>query len=128
MNSKGSRRRGIAAVIGLSLAALALAAPANAGKVASSKVTLRIGDLNQAPLFGRVTSENPKCISGRRVVIYVDAPGKGPLDFADNPTNAKGKWTFSSQLQGGTAFHAKVKAKKVGGLTCAAAVSAVKSY
>jgi hypothetical protein len=128
MNLKGSGRRSIAVVIGLSLAALALGPSANAGKVASSKVTIRIGDLNQAPLFGRVTSKNSKCIAGRRVVIFVDAPGKGPLDFADNPTNAKGKWTFSSQLQGGTAFHAKVKAKKVGGVTCAAAVSPVKSF
>ena len=48
--------------------------------------------------------------------------------LAPNPTNAKGKWNFSSQLQGGTTFHAKVKAKKVGGITCEAAVSGVKSF
>lgn len=116
-------------MIALTVPALAAAAPANAGKVASSEVKLRIGEkLNQPPLFGRVTSRNPKCIAGRTVWIFVDAPGSGPLDKADNPTNAKGKWKFSSQLQGGTAFHAKVKARKVGGVTCGAAVSGVTSF
>jgi hypothetical protein len=129
MKTRGARRRRFATVIALTVAALAAAAPASAGKVASSEVKLRIGEkLNQPPLFGRVTSENPKCVAGRTIWIFVDAPGSGPLDKADNPTNAQGKWKFSSQLQGGTAFHAKVKAKKVGGITCESAVSGVKSF
>jgi len=55
-------------------------------------------------------------------------PARWRTARSSNPTNAKGKWRFSSQLQGGTAFHVKVKAKKVGGITCEAAVSGVKSF
>ena len=115
----------------LAAAALLLAAgaqPVSAGTSASSDITLRVGNTSQPPLFGRVSSDEPDCVAGRRVQIIIVAPQRSPLDFADDPTNAKGKWKFSSQLEGGTSFQAKVKPKKVSGITCEGATSPVRSF
>jgi hypothetical protein len=67
-------------------------------------------------------------VQGRKVLIIITSPQRSPLDFADNPTNAKGKWKFSSQLEGGTAFQAKVKPKTVNGITCEGATSPARSF
>jgi hypothetical protein len=65
------------------VAALA-AAPASAGKAASSKVTLRIGDIDQAPLFGP------------EVDLQLAAPGRHRL-----PRQGEGEAGRRRQLRGG---------------------------
>jgi hypothetical protein len=103
------------------------AAPAGAGESVETKVTLRIGDtIERPPLYGRVISDAKECVEGRRVAIVV--PGEGVLDYADNRTNAKGKWSFGSQLQGASRFRARVKETRADGITCAGAASPVKSF
>ena len=47
-------------------------------------------------------------------------------DHADNRTNGKGKWVFSSQLQGATVVQAKVGQSKASGATCRPAFSPAK--
>ena len=54
------------------------------------------------------------------------APDRGPIDFADNRTNGKGKWVFSSELQGATIVQAKVAQSKASGVNCRSARSARK--
>jgi hypothetical protein len=104
-----------------------ISTPAGGARTADTEVTLRVGNLSQPPLFGRVSSKEPDCVQGRNVQIIAVAPERGTLGPADNPTNAKGKWKYSSQLEGGTSFIAKVKAKTVDGVKCEAATSQVRS-
>jgi hypothetical protein len=111
------------ALVGLVCAA-ALAAPAGAGESASSAVTLKVA--GGPPFHGRVTSEDPACIANRKVVLLEVAPEPGPIDFADNRTNGKGKWVFSSQLQGASVVQAKVSRSKSSGVVCHAARSPAK--
>ena len=114
----------------LGLAAIAAAAvPGNAGTLVPTEVKIRAGGTLEAPpLSGRLVSKRAECLDGRRVAIRALAPERGLIDFADNRTNAKGKWVFSSQLQGATAVRAEVKKRKVGGTTCKADVSPVKGF
>ncbi|MFL5908216.1 MAG: hypothetical protein ACJ75Z_11565 [Solirubrobacterales bacterium] len=115
-------RRGIRTVLALTLLmAVALAAPATAGKVVDSNVTLKVA--GGPPFHGRVGAKDPACIPNRKVVLLEVAPNPGPIDFADNRTNGKGKWVFSSQLQGATVVRAKVTQQKAGGVTCRSALS-----
>jgi len=107
------------------LFALVLAAPAAAGESAASAVTLKVK--GGPPFHGRVTSRDPACVANRKVKLLSVSPERGLIDFADNRTNGKGKWVFSSQLQGATLVQAKVTEQKVGGLTCRAALSPAKS-
>ncbi|HSD23497.1 MAG TPA: hypothetical protein VLB79_04140 [Solirubrobacterales bacterium] len=106
------------------LAAAAFVAPAGAGPEAVSAVSLKVA--GGPPFHGRVTSESPACIANRKVVLLEVAPEKGPIDFADNRTNGKGKWVFSSQLQGATIVRAKVARSKSSGVICRSAVSPAK--
>jgi hypothetical protein len=107
------------------LAAIALAAPAGAGEGAASGVSLKVA--GGPPFHGRVTSSDPACVPNRKVVLIEIAPGRGPIDYADNRTNGKGKWIFSSQLQGATVVQAKVAKSKSGGVACRSARSPAKS-
>jgi hypothetical protein len=107
-----------------SLAAAALAAPASAGESALSAVTLKVA--GGPPFQGRVTSDDPACISNRTVVLLEVAPERGPIDYADNRTNGRGKWVFSSQLQGATVVRAKVARSKSSGVVCRSALSPAK--
>jgi hypothetical protein len=102
-----------------------LAAPAGAGSSVPSSVTLRLA--GGPPVHGRVTSKDPACVSNRKVLLIEVAPDRGPIDYADNRTSGKGKWVFSSQLQGATVVQAKVAESKASGITCRAAFSPVKS-
>jgi hypothetical protein len=103
---------------------LALAAAAGAGQSASSRVTLKVA--HGPPFHGRVISQEPACVSNRKVVLIEVAPERGPIDLADNRTNGKGKWIFSSQLQGATVVQAKVAQSKASGVTCRSALSPAK--
>ena len=109
----------------MALLGLALAAPASAGQSPASGVTLNVK--GGPPFHGRVTSKDPACIANRKVKLLSLSPERGLIDFADNRTNGKGKWIFSSQLQGATVVQAKVTEQKSGGVTCRAAVSPPKS-
>src|SRR5882757_3267848 len=92
------------------LCAVGLAAPAGAGQSAASRVTLRVA--HGPPFHVRVISKEPACVSNRKVLLIEVAPERGPIDLADNRTNGKGKWVFSSQLQGATVVQAKVSQSK----------------
>src|SRR5690242_4677062 len=89
----------------------ALAGPAAAGQSASSRVTLKVK--GGPPFHGRVISGNPACIANRKVLLIEIVPDRGPIDYADNRTNGKGKWVFSSELQGATVVQAKVAQSKL---------------
>ena len=104
--------------------AAALAAPASAGQSASSRVTLKVK--GGPPFHGRVISDEPACIANRKVLLIEVAPERGPIDYADNRTNGKGKWVFSSQLQGATVVQAKVAQAKSSGILCRFALSPAK--
>jgi hypothetical protein len=104
--------------------AAALAVPAGAGQSASSKVTLKVK--SGPPFHGRVISNQPACVSNRKVLLIEVAPEHAPIDYADNRTNGKGKWVFSSQLQGATMVQAKVGESKSSGVTCRSALSPAK--
>jgi hypothetical protein len=119
---KGIRRL-IAAIAGSALAVF-LAVPASADQPAVSKVTLKVA--GGPPFHGRVISESPACIANRKVVLLEVAPDRGPIDLADNRTNGRGKWVFSSQLQGATVVRAKVARSKASGVICRSALSPAK--
>jgi hypothetical protein len=108
-------------VVGMCVVALA---PADAGPSAGSGVTLKVK--GGPPFHGRVTSKDPACVANRKVILLEVAPERGPIDLADNRTNGKGKWVFSSQLQGATVVQAKVSQSKASGVICRAAFSAAK--
>jgi hypothetical protein len=110
-------------VVGV-VCAVALAVPASAGQSAASRVTLKVA--GGPPFHGRVISKQPACVSNRKVLLIEVAPERGPIDLADNRTNGKGKWVFSSQLQGATVVQAKVKQSKASGVTCRSALSPAK--
>ena len=101
--------------------AAGLATPASAGSGAASVVTLKVA--GGPPFHGRVTSKEPVCVPNRRVTLLEVAPERGPIDRADNRTNGKGKWVFSSELQGATVVQAKVAASKASGVNCRSARS-----
>ncbi len=106
------------------IAAAAVAVPAGAGQSASSRVTLKVA--GGPPFHGRVISKNPACVANRKVLLIEVAPDRAPIDYADNRTNGKGKWVFSSELQGATAVRAKVTQSKSSGVTCRSASSPAK--
>jgi hypothetical protein len=105
--------------------AIALASPAEAGKSAASEVTLKVA--GGPPFHGRVISTNPSCVANRKVKLLEVAPERALIDFADNRTNGKGKWVFSSQLQGATVVRAKLTEQKTDGVTCRSALSPAKA-
>jgi hypothetical protein len=104
--------------------AAGLATPASAGSGAASAVTLKVA--GGPPFHGRLTSSDPACVPNRRVLLIEIAPERGPIDYADNRTNGKGKWVFSSQLQGATIVQAKVGQSKASGVNCRSARSRAK--
>ncbi len=111
----------VGVLIAAGLSAAALAIPASAGQSASSRVTLKVA--GGPPFHGRVISKNPACVPNRKVLLIEIAPDRGPIDYADNRTNGKGKWVFSSELQGATVVQAKVGQFKSSGVLCRSAVS-----
>jgi hypothetical protein len=88
-------------------------------------VTLKVA--GGPPFRGRVISKTPSCVANRRVKLLEVAPERALIDFADNRTNGKGKWVFSSQLQGATVVRAKVTEQKTDGVTCRSALSPAKA-
>lgn len=106
------------------LCAVGLVAPASAGRAAASAVTLKVA--GGRPFHGRVISTDPACVPNRKVILLEVAPERAPIDFADNRTNGKGKWVFSSQLQGATAVRAKVTRSTSAGVRCGSALSPAK--
>jgi hypothetical protein len=115
------RIRRVSVTLAISACAAGLAAPASAGESTASGITLKVA--GGPPFHGRVTSQDPACVSNRKVVLLEVAPDRGLIDYADNRTNGKGKWVFSSQLQGATVVRAKVGRSKSSGVTCRAALS-----
>jgi hypothetical protein len=110
--------------VAVGLCLIGLAAPASAGKSVASGITLKVA--KGPPFHGRVTSKDPACVSNRKVVLLEVAPERAPIDYADNRTNGKGKWVFSSQLQGATVVQAKVAQSKASGVICRSALSPAK--
>ena len=114
----------LVAPVAAAFALASLAAPATAGHAVPSRVTLKVA--GGPPFHGRVTAEDPACVPNREVLLIEVAPDRGPIDFADNRTNGKGKWVFSSQLQGATVVRAKVRRDKSAGVRCQSALSPAK--
>ncbi len=108
-------------LLAMSSCAAGLATPASAGSGAATAVTLKVA--GGPPFHGRVTSSDPACVPNRKVLLIEIAPNRGPIDYADNRTNGKGKWVFSSELQGATLVQAKVAASKASGVNCRSARS-----
>ena len=106
------------------IAAAAVAVPAGAGQSASSRVTLKVA--GGPPFHGRVASRDPACVANRKVLLIEVAPDRAPIDYADNRTNGRGKWVFSSELQGAMAVQAKVAQSKSSGVICRSALSPAK--
>lgn len=117
--------RRLAMVLPGVVCAAALAVPADAGQSAASRVTLKVA--SGPPFHGRVLSKQPACVANRKVLLIEVAPQRAPIDYADNRTNGKGKWVFSSQLQGATMVQAKVGESKSSGVTCRSAISPAKA-
>jgi hypothetical protein len=117
-------RMRFAALAAVAVSAAALAVPVSAGQSAASRVTLKVA--GGPPFHGRVISKNPACVTNRKVLLIEVAPERAPIDYADNRTNGKGKWVFSSQLQGATVVQAKVGQSKSSGVTCRSALSPTK--
>jgi hypothetical protein len=115
----------VSVALATSVCAAGLAAPASAGESASSAVTLKVA--GGPPFHGRVTSRDPACIVNRKVKLLEVSPERGLIDLADNRTNGKGKWVFSSQLQGARVVQAKVTEQKAGGVSCRSAISRAKA-
>src|SRR3954453_2848213 len=115
----------LAALVGAALCVGVLAVPASAGHSASSRVTLKVAD--GPPFHGRVISKEPACVANRKVLLIEVTPDRGPIDYADNRTNGKGKWVFSSELQGATVVQAKVGESKASGAVCRSAFSPKKA-
>ena len=113
------------ALVAVAIFAVASAVPADAGQSASSRVTLKVK--RGPPFHGRVISKQAACVSNRKVLLIEVAPEHAPIDYADNRTNGKGKWVFSSQLQWATMVQAKVGQSKSSGVTCRAAFSPAKA-
>jgi hypothetical protein len=107
------------------LCAAALAAPAGAGQSAASRVSLKIA--GGPPFHGRVSSKDPACIANRKVQLREVAPERALIDYADNRTNGKGKWVFSSELQGATVVQTKVSQSNASGVICRSALSPPKA-
>ncbi len=110
--------------IAAAIAAAAVAVPAGAGQSASSRLTLKVA--GGPPFHGRVISKNPACVANRKVLLIEVAPDRAPIDYADNRTNGKGKWVFSSELQGARVVQAKVTQSKSSGVACKSALSPAK--
>jgi len=117
--------RALGALLAMAVAVVVLVAPASAGESAASRVTLRVA--GGPPFHGRVISKDPACIANRKVLLIEVAPDHAPIDYADNRTNGKGKWVFSSQLQGATVVQGKVTRSKPGGVSCRSALSPAKA-
>jgi hypothetical protein len=115
----------LAALVGAALCLGVLAVPASAGHSASSRVTLKVA--GGPPFHGRVISAEPACVANRKVLLIEVAPDRGPIDYADNRTNGKGKWVFSSELQGSAVVQAKVAESQASGVRCRSALSPAKA-
>lgn len=103
----------------LSLLALALvlisAAVALATTRVESKTSLRLGP-KAGEFSGVVKADDPKCVSGRKVIVYRVSPGektKVARDFSD----INGIWRRVTDERSGVWF-AKLKPERRGGLYC----------
>lgn len=87
-------------------------APADAHKSgASSQVTIDDGGPNGAS--GHVSSSQPKCERGRRVILYVVDPSYGQLNEVGRATTDRdGEWALEANLLAGQ-YVAKVLARTV---------------
>ena len=80
-----------------------------------SKTSLNLGP-QQGQFTGVVTADDPKCVSGRKVLVYrleTDGKVKVAKDFSD----INGLWKRNTDEQSGTWF-AKLKPERRGGLYC----------
>ena len=108
----GTRR--LAALVALALAGAATASAngdrAGTSVVADSRVTISIA----VPLYhGKVKSEAPKCVRGRRVTLFERRPGPD-RKVGRGRTNRRGRWVVKvplDELEPQDRFYAKVGRK-----------------
>ena len=80
-----------------------------------SKTSLNLGP-KQGQFTGVVTAGDPKCVSGRKVIVFrleTDGKVKVAKDFSD----INGLWKRNTDERSGTWF-AKLKPERRGGLYC----------
>jgi hypothetical protein len=80
-----------------------------------SKTSLNLGPA-QGQFTGVVTADDPKCVSGRKVIVFrLDDSGKEKVakDFSD----INGLWSRKTDEASGTWF-AKLRPERRGGLYC----------
>jgi hypothetical protein len=103
------------ALLTAAVALLATAALAFAAKHVDSKTSLALGP-QPGKFSGVVTADDPKCVSGRKVIVYRVVPEpkeKVAKDFSD----INGIWKRQTDEQSGSWF-AKLKPERRGGLYC----------
>ena len=103
------------ALLAAALAVLATAALALAAQRVDSKTSLALGP-QPGKFSGVVTADDPKCVSGRKVIVYRVVPEpkqKVAKDFSD----INGIWKRQTDEQSGEWF-AKLKPERRGGLYC----------
>lgn len=112
-----------AAVGGMALAATA---PANALAKSPSQVTIHADGVD---LSGFVTSNNPGCLSGRKVVVFKQIGTRGGGDdqrLATDTSDDDGSWnTGNTGVEG--YFYAKVRANTTCGRAVSSTVHAVRN-
>jgi hypothetical protein len=138
MPSAGANsRRKVAVALTLS----ALAVGGGAEGIASSvhpKMTIKVKrTVGKDTIKGRVKGKDPACERRRKVKLTIDKPNTNPSPVASVRTNRKGKWKFipppnretDEYAAEGTRYadpgdyRAKVRKKRVGGVTCGAGKS-----
>ena len=88
-------------------ATLAMAAPAQAGVVVPSKVTMKQSQANEAKFKGRVSSEASDCVVGRKVVVFRKEQGQDQKLEKTFATES-GKWRVKVPMQAGNKLYAVV--------------------
>ena len=103
------------ALLTAAVSLLALAALASAAANVDSKTSLSLGP-QPGKFSGVVTADDPKCVSGRKVIVYRVLPEpktKVAKDFSD----INGIWKRQTDESSGEWF-AKLKPERRGGLYC----------
>lgn len=125
----------------ITVAALALGAlAAGGGAVALGdaqvhpRMTIKVKrEVGQDTFKGRIKAEDPACIRNRKVKLVIRKPSREKRRAGSAKTNRRGKWRFVPQPNEDDAYAAesnryadpgewrgKVRAKRVGGVRCAA--------
>lgn len=107
-------RRSATALLTLG-AILALGGAALAAKRIDSKVTIHVRQGQGLVWYGKVKSDNDKCVPDRKVKLYVKQQGGSFYRVDTDQTDEDGKWNIHTVIPGGVQKgYAKVKKERIG--------------